>query len=187
VQAGQTILWHAAAGGVGQLAAQWAKALGCTVIGTAGGPEKTALATAAGCAHVIDYRTERVADRVKAITGGAGVPVVYDSVGKDTFETSLECLASRGMLVSFGQSSGPVPEVNPRVFAPKSLYYTRPSLFTYCAARPELEASAERLFNAMALGSIRVEVRQRYPLADAAQAHRDLEGRRTTGSTVLLP
>lgn len=184
---GDTILFHAIAGGVGLLACQWAKAIGCTVIGTAGSPEKAELARANGCQHVVLYREENVVETVNRITAGAGVPVVYDSVGKDTFDASVGCLGRRGMLVSFGQSSGPVPEKNLAIFAPKSLYYTRPSIFNYCATPEELKASAREVFKSVRQGRLKVQVRQRYPLKDAARAHEDLEARRLTGSTILIP
>jgi NADPH2:quinone reductase len=188
VKAGQTVLLHAAAGGVGLIACQWLKHLGATVIGTAGGPEKMALAKAHGATHIIDYRKEDVAKRVRELTGGKGVPVVYDGVGKDTFQASLDSLAPRGMFVSFGNASGPVPAFEPGILAAKgSLFFTRPSLMAYTATREELLASAKALFEAVQKGAVKIEIRQTYPLKDAAQAHRDLEGRKTTGSTVLLP
>jgi NADPH2:quinone reductase len=187
VQPGDTILFHAAAGGVGLIATQWARHLGTTVIGTAGGPAKVALAKAHGAAHVIDYTTEDFVARVKEITGGQGLPVVYDSVGKDTFLRSLDCLRPRGLMVSFGQSSGSVPPFDPGILSAKgSLYLTRPTLMHYTATRPELLAAAAELFNVVATGAVKIEVHQTYRLADAAQAHRDLEARKTTGSTVLL-
>lgn len=188
VRAGQWVLFHAAAGGVGLIACQWLAHLGARVIGTAGGAEKLALARAHGCEQVIDSRGEPIAARVRDITGGAGVAVVYDGVGRDTFTASLDSLARRGMLVSFGNASGPVPPFDPlELSARGSLYFTRPSLMDYTATRADLAASAAALFAVVAGGAIRIEVRQTYPLRDAAQAHRDLEGRRTTGSTVLLP
>jgi NADPH:quinone reductase len=188
VHAGQTVLLHAAAGGVGLIASQWLKHLGASVIGTAGGPEKAALAKAHGCRHVIDYRSEDVAARVRELTGGMGVPVVYDGVGKDTFQASLDSLSRRGMLVSFGNASGPVAAFEPAVLAAKgSLFLTRPTLADYTATREDLLASAAALFDVVARGAVKVEVRQTYALKDAAQAHRDLQERRTTGSTVLLP
>jgi NADPH:quinone reductase len=188
VKAGQTVLFHAAAGGVGLIASQWLKHIGATVIGTAGGPEKLAVAKAHGCDHVIDYSKEDVAKRVRELTGGKGVPVAYDSVGKDTFDASLDSLALRGMMVSFGNASGPVPPVAPGILAAKgSLYLTRPSLAAYAATREELVASAEALFAVVLKGAVKIEINQTYPLKDAAQAHRDLEARKTTGSTVLLP
>ena len=186
VQAGQTILFQAAAGGVGLIAGQWAKALGATVIGTAGGPEKCALAKANGYDHVIDYNSENVPERVRELTDGKGVPVVYDSVGKSTWEGSLDCLSPRGLMVTFGNSSGPVDGVNMGVLGPKgSLYVTRPTLMSYTATRPDLELSAGRLFDVVAAGKVNLTISQTYPLADAAQAHRDLESRKTTGSTVF--
>lgn len=188
VRAGQWVLFHAAAGGVGLIACQWLKALGARVIGTAGGAAKMALAAAKGCEHVIDSHDPAIAARVRELTGGAGVAVVYDGVGRDTFTASLDSLARRGMLVSFGNASGPVPPFSPAELSLRgSLYLTRPSLMDYTASREELCASAAALFAVVASGTVRIEVHQTYPLRDAAQAHRDLEGRRTTGSTVLLP
>jgi NADPH:quinone reductase len=188
VQSGQTILFHAAAGGVGLIACQWAKHLGATVIGTVGSEAKAELARAHGCAHVIRYDREDVVARVREITGGKGVPVVYDSVGQATFERSLDCLAPMGMLVSFGQSSGKIPPVDLGILSQKgSLYVTRPTLMTYTAERADLVASANELFDVVQRGAVRIEVNQRFPLRDAAEAHRALEGRRTTGSTLLLP
>jgi NADPH:quinone reductase len=188
VQAGQTVLLHAAAGGVGLIAGQWLKHLGVRVIGTAGGPEKAALARAHGCEEVIDYKKDPVAARVRELTGGRGVPVVYDGVGRDTFQASLDSLAPRGLLVSFGNASGPVPAFEPAVLSAKgSLYLTRPTLAHYTSTREELLASAGALFDVVQKGAIKIEVRQTYSLKDAAQAHRDLEARKTTGSTVLLP
>ena len=187
-QKGETVLWHAAAGGVGLIACQWLSALGVTVIGTVGSPEKAALARAHGCHHTINYRDENFVARVREITNGAGVPVVYDSVGKDTFEGSLDCLAPLGMMVSFGNASGAVTQVNPGVLAAKgSLFLTRPTLATYTATREDLLASAAELFDVVRSGVVAIEVNQTYPLREAAQAHRDLEARKTTGSTVLLP
>ena len=188
VKPGDTVLFHAAAGGVGLIACQWLKHLGATVIGTVGSEEKAALARAHGCDHTILYRAESVPERVRDLTGGAGVPVVYDSVGKDTFEGSLDSLAPLGMLVSFGNASGPVPPFNPGVLSAKgSLFLTRPTLMTYTAKREDLVAAAEDLFSVVTSGAVKIEVNQTYPLAEAAQAHRDLEARKTTGSTVLLP
>ena len=188
VQSGQTVLFHAAAGGVGLIACQWAKHLGATVIGTVGNEAKADLARAHGCAHVIRYDREEVVARVREITGGKGVPVVYDSVGQATFERSLECLAPMGMLVSFGQSSGKIPPVDLGILSQKgSLYITRPTLMTYTAERADLVASANELFDVVQRGAVRIEINQRFPLRDAAEAHRALEGRRTTGSTLLLP
>jgi NADPH2:quinone reductase len=188
VQQGQTILFHAAAGGVGLIASQWAKHLGVTVIGTVGSDAKAELARASGCAHVIRYDREDVVARVREITGGKGVPVVYDSVGQATFERSLDCLAPFGMLVSFGQSSGKIPLVDLGILSQKgSLYITRPTLMTYTAERNDLLAAANELFDVVQSGAVRIEINQRFPLRDAAEAHRALEGRGTTGSTVLLP
>ncbi|MDP3921061.1 MAG: quinone oxidoreductase [Candidatus Omnitrophota bacterium] len=184
---GQTILFHAAAGGVGLIACQWAKHLGCTVIGTVGSSEKAELARQHGCAHTILYREENIVDRVMEITKGKGVPIVYDSVGKDTFLQSIECLHRRGVLVSFGQASGAIPDVNLQVFAPKSLYLTRPMLFGYTATREELELSAKRLFGVIQKGIVKVRIGQRYPLKEAVGAHQDLEARKLTGSTVFIP
>ena len=182
------ILFHAAAGGVGQIACQWAAHLGATVIGTAGGPEKVALAKTKGCAHVIDYRTESFVDRVREITGGKGVDVVYDSVGKDAFPGSLDCLKQRGLWVSFGQSSGQIEPFPIGMLGQKgSLYATRASLFHYIATRPELLATAEDLFDVIASGVVSIDIGQRFPLAEAAEAHRAMEGRATTGSTILIP
>ncbi|MEQ8640489.1 MAG: quinone oxidoreductase [Alphaproteobacteria bacterium] len=185
VGAGQTILFHAAAGGVGLIACQWAKALGVRLIGTAGGPDKVARAKAAGAEHVIDYNAEDFVARLMELTDGRGVSVVYDSVGKDTFERSIGCLAPRGMLVSFGQSSGPVPPVNLAVFAPKAAYYTRPSLAVYNRARNDLEASAAKLFEMVASGAVKADIGQTWPLAEVQAAHTALEGRRTQGATIL--
>jgi NADPH2:quinone reductase len=188
VQSGDTILIHAAAGGVGLIACQWAKALGATVIGTVGTEEKATLARAHGCDHTILYRHESIVERVREITGGEGVPVVYDSIGKDTFEASLDCLRPRGILVSFGNASGPVAPFDPGILAQKgSLYITRPTLMTYTASREDLLASAKELFEVVLSGAVKIEIGQTYALADAAQAHRDLEARKTTGSTVLIP
>jgi NADPH:quinone reductase len=185
---GQSVLFHAAAGGVGLIATQWLKHLGVTVIGTAGSPEKMALAKAHGCAHVIDYRKEDVAKRVRELTGGKGVPVVYDGVGKDTFQGSLDSLAPRGMFVSFGNASGPVPAFEPAILAAKgSLFLTRPSLIHYTTTRADLVESANALFDVVTKGAVKIEVNQTHPLRNAAQAHRDLEARKTTGSTILLP
>lgn len=188
VQAGDTILIHAAAGGVGLIVCQWAKALGATVIGTVGSDEKAALAKAHGCDHPIIYTRENFAERVKELTGGEGVAVVYDSIGKDTFMDSLSCLRPLGMMVLFGAASGPVPPFDLGLLAKMgSLFVTRPTLFTYAAKRPDLLAMASELFDVVSAGTVRIEINQRYALRDAAQAHRDLEGRRTTGSTILVP
>ena len=188
VQAGDTILFHAAAGGVGLIACQWAKHLGATVIGTVGSDEKAELAAAHGCHHPIVYTRENFVDRVRALTDGQGVPVVYDSVGKDTFMDSLDCLRPFGTLVSFGQSSGSVAPLDIGVLSAKgSLYVTRPTLMTYTAKREDLLASAKELFDVVSEGAVKIEINQRFALADAADAHRALEGRKTTGSTVLIP
>jgi NADPH:quinone reductase len=187
VQAGQTVLFHAAAGGVGLIAGQWLKALGVNAIGTAGSEEKAKLAKAHGYAHTIVYTKEEFAPRVKEITGGKGVPVVYDSVGKDTFSGSLDSLEPRGMLVVFGNGSGPVTGVDVNVLAKGSYYLSRPTLMTYTAKREELEESAAELFDVIKSGKVKIEINQTYALKDAAQAHRDLESRKTTGSTVLVP
>ena len=192
VQKGETILVHSAAGGVGLILCQWGKALGANVIGTVGSEAKAQLARDAGAAHVLVLPKNPEDDgwekKVREIAGGEGLPVVYDSVGKDTFEASLNCLKPRGLMVSFGNSSGAVPPFSPGILAAKgSLYLTRPTLFHYIATRPELERAAAELFAVMESGAVKVEVRQRYPLADAKAAHDALEGRRTTGATVLLP
>lgn len=187
VKAGDTILVHAAAGGVGLIACQWAHHLGATVIGTVGSEEKAELARAHGCAHPIVYTREDFAQRVRQITGGVGVAVVYDSVGRDTFARSLDCLQPRGLMVSFGQSSGPVPALDIGLLNTKgSLYLTRPSLGAYTATREELLASAQALFQLVTSGAVRIEVNQTFRLQDVAQAHRAIESRQTTGSTVLL-
>ena len=188
VKAGDTILFHAAAGGVGLIACQWAKALGATIIGTVGSDEKAALAKAHGCDHTIVYTRENFTERVKEITKGAGVPVVYDSIGKDTFVASLDCLSPLGLMASFGSASGPVAPVDLSMLQTRgSLFLTRPTLVTYTAKRADLEATAKDLFDIVISGKVKLEVNQRYALKDAAQAHRDLEARKTTGSTVLIP
>ena len=188
VKAGETVLFHAAAGGVGLIACQWLKALGATVIGTVGSDEKAAVARSHGCAHVVVSTREDVAKRVREITGGAGVPVVYDSVGKDTFFSSLDCLRPLGLLVSFGNSSGKVTPFDIGILSQKgSLYLTRPTLATYTATRADLEATAKDLFEVIREGKVKVEVRHTYALADAERVHRDLEGRRTVGSIVMTP
>jgi NADPH2:quinone reductase len=187
VEPGQTVLFHAIAGGVGLIACQWLKQLGATVIGTVGSQEKAELARAHGCDHPIVYSTGNFVERVKEITGGAGVPVVYDSVGKDTWEGSLDCLQPRGMLVSFGASSGTPPDFSINLLQFKgSLYATRPTLLTYIASREDLLESAGALFAAVGKG-LKVEINQKYALKDTADAHRALEARETTGSTILLP
>lgn len=188
VKAGDTILVHAAAGGVGSILCQWAKRLGATVIGTVGTEEKAKLALAHGCQHPVVYTREDFRNRVREITDGRGVPVVYDSVGRITFDRSLDCLAPLGMMVSYGQSSGPVdPFPIGQLAAKGSLFLTRPTLATYIADREELVRNAGELFDVVRDGSVKIEVRQTYPLAEAARAHRDLEARKTTGSTLLLP
>ena len=188
VRSGETILFHAAAGGVGLIACQWAKHLGATIIGTVGSDKKAALARAHGCDHAIVYTRENFAERVRELTDGAGVPVVYDAVGRDTFECSRDCLAPRGMLVSFGQSSGKIDPFDVGVLSAKgSLYLTRPTLMTYTTSRTDLEASAQALFAVVGSGAVRVTVNQVFPLAEAAAAHRALESRQTTGSTILMP
>jgi NADPH:quinone reductase len=188
VQPGDTVLFHAAAGGVGLIACQWLKALGATVIGTVGSDEKAELAKAHGCDHPIVYTREDFPKRVREITGGAGVPVVYDSVGKSTFPASLDCLRPLGLFVSFGNASGPVSAFELGLLTQKgSLYATRPTLATYTATRADLEATATELFDVIRSGAVRVAVHHTYPLTDAAQVHRDLEGRKTTGSVVMLP
>jgi NADPH2:quinone reductase len=187
VKAGETILLHAAAGGVGLILDQWAKHLGATVIGTVSTDEKAKLAKAHGCAHTILYTREDFVKRVDEITGGKKVPVVYDSVGKDTFLKSLDCLAPLGFAVLFGQSSGNVEPLNLGLLAQRgSLYVTRPTLNTYAAKRENLLAMAKELFDVVLSGAVKIEVNQTYPLKDAAKAHADLEARKTTGSTVLL-
>ena len=188
VEAGETVLVHAAAGGIGLIACQWLKHLGVTVIGTVGSAEKAELATAHGCTHTINYSEEDFVERVKELTGGAGVPVVYDGVGKDTFEGSLKCLAPLGLMVTFGNASGPVPDFALGRLGPLgSLFITRPTLMTYSAKRDDLMAMSAELFEVVLSGAVKIEVNQTYPLAETAQAHRDLEARKTTGSTVLLP
>jgi len=188
LQAGDFVLFHAAAGGVGLIACQWAKAMGLQLIGTAGSDEKCALAKANGAAFTINYRTEDFVARVKEITGGKGVKVVYDSVGKDTFERSLDCLRPFGLLANFGAASGPVSAFNLGLLASKgSLYVTRPTLFTHIATRERTQEMADDLFAMVASGAVRIPVERRYALADVAQAHRDLEARLTTGCSVLLP
>jgi len=188
VQPGDTVLLHAAAGGVGLIACQWLKSLGVTVIGTAGSDEKAELARAHGCTHTIVYSRESFVDRVKEITGGKGVAAVYDSIGADTFQGSLDCLAPRGTMVSFGNASGPVPPFDLSLLSSKgSLRLTRPTLMTYVVHRELLEPMVADLFDVVSSGKVKIDIRQRYALSDVAQAHRDLESRKTTGSTILLP
>ena len=188
VRPGDTVLFHAAAGGVGLIACQWLKALGATVIGTVGSDAKAEVARAHGCDQPIVYTREDFPRRVREITGGQGVPVAYDSVGKSTFAGSLDCLRPFGLLVSFGNASGPVPPFELGVLAQKgSLYVTRPTLVTYTATRGDLEATAKDLFDVVLAGKVKIEINRTYALKDAAQVHRDLEGRKTTGSIVMLP
>jgi NADPH2:quinone reductase len=188
VRRGDTVLLHAAAGGIGLLACQWLKYLGATVIGTVGNDEKAALARENGCDHTIVYTRENFVERVREITGGKGVPVVYDSIGKDTFDGSIDCLAPRGMMVSYGNATGAVPPVDIGMLARKgSLRLTRPTVMTYVNDRTLLEPMAEELFALVGNGTLRLQINQRFALADAAQAHRALEARQTTGSTVFIP
>jgi NADPH2:quinone reductase len=188
VRAGETILWHAAAGGVGSIACQWARHLGVRIIGTVGSEKKIALAKEAGCAHVLLTGDPDWPAQVRAITGGAGVPVVYDSVGKDTWNGSLDCLAVRGMMVSFGNASGAVPDFSPRTLSVKgSLFLTRPTLAHYTRDERELQETADDLFAVIASDAIKIPVNQTFALADAAKAHQALESRKTTGATVLIP
>jgi len=188
VKPGETVLYHAAAGGVGLLFGQWARHLGVTTIGTAGSPEKVALALEHGYDHVINYSEQDFVAEVVRITDGKKCDVVYDSVGKDTFPGSLDCLRRRGMFVSFGQSSGPIPPFNMAILSQKgSLYATRPTLFAYIAERAEFEAAADALFDVIAKGAVHIRINQRYLLADVARAHADLEARKTTGTTILIP
>ena len=188
LQPGDFVLFHAAAGGVGLIACQWAKAMGLQLIGTAGSDEKCQLALDHGASHAINYRSEDFVDRVKQITGGAGVKVVYDSVGKDTFERSLDVLQPFGLLANFGNASGKAPPVELGVLAAKgSLYVTRPTLFTHIATRESTQAMADDLFGMVTSGAVKIRIDQRYPLAEAAQAHRELESRATTGCSILLP
>ncbi|WP_088279601.1 quinone oxidoreductase [Ideonella sp. A 288] len=188
LQAGDHVLWHAAAGGVGLIACQWAKALGLQLIATAGSDAKCQLALEHGAAHAINYRTENFVERVKAITGGAGVKVVYDSVGKDTFEGSLDVLRPFGLLASFGNASGPVPPFAPGILGAKgSLYITRATLFSHIATREATQAMADDLFAVVQSGAVKIRIDQRYPLAEVARAHRELEARNTTGCSILLP
>jgi len=188
VKAGDTILFYAAAGGVGLIACQWAKHLGATVIGCVGSEEKAELAKAHGCDHPILYRDENVPERVKEITGGEGVPVVYDSIGKDSFDDSLDCLSPFGLMVSFGNASGPVDPFNIAALGPKgSLHITRQTLATHTATRALIDECAGALFDVVEGGHVKININQTYPLAETEQAHRDLQARKTTGSTVLLP
>jgi NADPH2:quinone reductase len=188
VKPGDTIVFHAAAGGVGLIACQWARAIGVNLIGTVGSEQKAELAKAHGAAHVINYNTENFVERVLEITNGEKVPVVYDSIGKDTFAGSLDCLQPLGMMVSFGSASGPAPAFTVNELASRGcLFITRPTLFTYSAKRPDLEAMAADLFQMVSSGKVRIGINQTYALADAARAHIELEARKTTGSSILLP
>ncbi|WP_423682196.1 MULTISPECIES: quinone oxidoreductase family protein [unclassified Undibacterium] len=188
LKGGETILFHAAAGGVGLIACQWARAIGVNMIGTVGSDEKGELARAHGCAHVINYNKENFVERVREITGGKGVSVVYDSIGKDTFIGSLDSLAPLGMMVSFGSASGPVPAFSLSELASRgSLFITRPSLMNYTADRVDLEQMAAHLFAMVESGKVKIDIRQRYPLSEVARAHQDLEARKTTGSSLLIP
>ncbi|MGQ0544545.1 MAG: quinone oxidoreductase family protein [Betaproteobacteria bacterium] len=188
VKKGDTVLWHAAAGGVGLIACQWLKKLGVTTIGTVGSDDKAKLAKAHGCHHVVNYSRENFVERVKEITKGKKLPVVYDAVGKTTWEGSLDCLRPRGLMVSFGNASGAVPPVNLGVLSAKgSLYVTRPTLVHHIAGRADLLARSKALFDAVKSGKVKIETTARYNLAEAQAAHRDLEGRKTTGSVVLVP
>lgn len=188
IDAGTTLLFHAAAGGVGLIAGQWARHIGATTIGTVSSEEKAELARANGYTHVINYKTENFVERVKEITEGDGCDVVYDSVGKDTFPASLDCIKPLGTWVSFGQSSGPLPDFNMGILSQKgSLFATRPTLFSYVAEREDLEETANDLFDVVASGAVKISVNQSYDLKDAQKAHEDLEGRKTTGQTVLKP
>ena len=188
VRPGETIVFHAAAGGVGLIACQWAKHLGATVIGTVGSDAKVVLAEANGCAHVLNLRTEDWSKRVRELTGGNGVPVVYDSIGKETFDGSLNALAVRGMLVSFGNSSGAVPAFEPGILGAKgSLYLTRPTLFHYTRTPQELQETADDLFAVIQSGAVKITINQRFPLAEAREAHEALQSRATTGATILIP
>lgn len=188
LKGGETVLFHAAAGGVGLIACQWARALGVTLIGTVGSDAKGELAKQHGAAHVINYNTENFVERVKEITGGKGVPVVYDSIGNDTFTGSLDCLSPLGTMASFGSASGPVPPFSLNELASRgSLFITRPTLFTHTAKREDLDAMAADLFDVVSSGKVKIEINQRYALKDATQAHIDLESRKTTGSSILLP
>jgi NADPH2:quinone reductase len=182
------MLWHAAAGGIGLIACQWVKHIGATLIGTAGGPEKVKLALAAGATHCIDNKKENFVDRVKEITGGKLCDVVYDSIGKDTYPASLDCVKPLGLFVTFGNASGPIESISPGLLAAKgSIFVTRPSLGNYTATRADLVETANDLFDVVKSGAVKINVNQTYALKDAVQAHRDLEARKTTGSIVLLP
>ncbi len=188
VKSGQTILWHAAAGGVGLIACQWAKHLGATVIGTVGAQAKVDLAKTNGCAHVLDLSQEQWVKRVRELTNGEGVPVVYDSIGRETWGPSLDCLAVRGMMVSFGNASGAVPAFEPGILSAKgSLYLTRPTLASYTRNAKELQETADDLFDVIGSGAVKIQINQRFKLSQAAKAHEALHSRETTGATVLIP
>ena len=188
VKSGETILFHAAAGGVGQIFCQWAKSLGCTVIGTVGSDEKIEVAKANGCEHVINYSKENFAEKVKEITNGVGVPVVYDGVGKKTFDGSIECLKVRGMMVSFGNASGPLDPCNvTKSLAPKGLYLTRPSIAHYTSTREELDEAAKKVFEMFISKKFKLDIFKKYPLSEIVKAHQDLEGRKILGPAVIIP
>ena len=188
ISSNETLLFHAAAGGVGQIFCQWAKSLGCKVIGTVGSDEKIDIAKKNGCDFVINYSTEDFAKKVLELTKGKGVPVVYDGVGKNTFEGSIECLKMRGMMVSFGNSSGPVANIDvKKMIQPKSLYFTRPTMFHYLATKNELKEGADKLFKKISLGKIKIEIFKKYKLEDVVQAHKDLEARKIIGPAVIIP
>ena len=188
ISSNETLLFHAAAGGLGQFFCQWAKSLGCKVIGTVGSDEKVDIAKKNGCDFVINYSKEEFPKKVLELTKGKGVPVVYDGVGKNTFEGSIECLKMKGMMVSFGNSSGPVENIDvKKMIQPKSLYFTRPTMFHYLATKNELEEGAEKLFEKVKLGKIKGEISKKYDLEDAVQAHKDLEGRKIIGPAVIIP
>ena len=188
VKSGETILFHAAAGGVGQIFCQWAKSLGCKVIGTVGSDEKIEIAKSNGCDHVINYSKENFAEKVKEITNGVGVPVVYDGVGKKTFDGSIECLKLRGMMVSFGNASGPLSDINvPKVIQPKGLYLVRPSMQQYLSTREELDEASKTMFEKISSGKVKIKIFKKYKLEEVIQAHQDLEGRKILGPAVLIP
>ena len=188
ISSNETLLFHAAAGGVGQIFCQWAKSLGCKVIGTVGSDEKIDIAKKNGCDFVINYSKEDFPKKVLELTKGKGVPVVYDGVGKNTFEGSIECLKMRGMMVSFGNSSGPVANIDvKKMIQPKSLYFTRPTMFHYLATKNELKEGADKLFKKISLGKIKIKIFKKYQLEDVVQAHKDLEGRKIIGPAVIIP
>ena len=188
ISSNETLLFHAAAGGLGQIFCQWAKSLGCKVIGTVGSDEKIDIAKKNGCDFVINYSTEDFAKKVLALTQGKGVPIVYDGVGKNTFEGSIECLKMRGMMVSFGNSSGPVANIDvKKMIQPKSLYFTRPTMFHYLATKNELNEGADKLFKTISLGKIKIKIFKKYQLEDVVQAHKDLEARKIIGPAVIIP